>query len=80
VILSFESAAAPLSVYRYYDEQARANGWIAFKTGALGVTNSWRKTYPDGARATLGIFTPRPWEAAAGRRRYELTGSIAPPR
>lgn len=80
VILTFQSTAAPQTIYGYYDEQARANDWVPHSTGALHITSTWRKTYSNGAESYLRIFTPRSWEAASGPRQYELSGSISLPR
>lgn len=80
VILTFQSTAAPQTIYEYYDEQARAHDWVPHSTGALHITDSWAKTYSNGAEAYLRISTPRPWEPRSGPREYELTGSISLPR
>lgn len=79
VTLTFASAASAESVYAFYDHSAQADGWVPAAIGSLHVTDRWRKTYPNGALGTLAIFTPRPFEAAAGPREYRLSAGISLP-
>jgi len=80
VIRTFESSAQPISVYEFYGERAREEGWTAALVGSLHVTDRWRKSYPNGATGYLSIFTSRPFEAATGPRQYQLAGGISLPR
>jgi hypothetical protein len=77
--LTFESAASPISVYSFYGRRARVDGWTAGAIGALHVTDAWRKRYPNNALATLFLWTPRSWVAAAGPREYHLEAGISLP-
>jgi hypothetical protein len=77
VTVTFRSAASPAAVYRFYARRARAAGWRATASGALGFTDRWRKSYPDGAAATL-LLTLLERSQASGSRRYVLAGAIAP--
>jgi hypothetical protein len=77
VTVTFRSVAPPADVYRFYARRARAAGWRATASGALGFTDRWRKTYPDGAAATLLLTLLEPSPASASRR-YVLAGAIAP--
>ena len=70
VVVTFTSSARPADVYRFYARRAAAAGWRAASSGALGLTDVWRKTYPDGAAATL-LLSMLP-------RTYILSGGIAP--
>lgn len=79
VTLSFESSAAPRSVFGYYREQARADGWRPQGVGALHVPVVWHKTYANGADAWISIFTPQPTADRPGPREYQLRGGIALP-
>lgn len=79
VVRTFESSATPLSVYEFYGELARAGGWSVVGVGALHVPSSWHKTYPNGAVASLLLFTPRPLEPASGPRQYQLQRGITLP-
>jgi hypothetical protein len=79
VTLKFESSAAPLHVFAYYGEQARAAGWQPQGVGALRVPVVWRKTYANGATAWVSIFTARPFADRPGPREYQLRGAIALP-
>jgi len=54
VTRTFESSAPAISVYEFYGERVRAEGWTAVGVGSLHVPDTWRKTYPNGALATLG--------------------------
>jgi hypothetical protein len=76
---TFESSAEPISVFAFYGERAREEGWAAALAGSLHVTDRWRKSYPNGATGYLSIFTSRPFEAAAGPRQYQLQGGISLP-
>jgi hypothetical protein len=79
VTLTFESTEKPLAIYTYYGEQAPAHGWTAFLQGALHVTDRWRKTYPNGAKASLSIGWRGPLDPPPGPITYELVGSILLP-
>lgn len=70
VVLTFASSAQPGDVYRFFARRAAAAGWRATSSGALGLTDVWRKTYPDGAAATL-LLSKLP-------RTYILSGGVAP--
>jgi hypothetical protein len=70
VVLTFASSAQPVDVYRFFARRAAAAGWRATSSGALGLTEVWRKTYPDGAAATL-LLSMLP-------RAYILSGGVAP--
>jgi hypothetical protein len=75
VIVTFKSSAPPADVYRFYARRAAAAGWRPTASGALGVTDRWAKTYPDGASATLvlallGLSRP------ASERVYSLSGGV----
>lgn len=78
VTVAFESAARPLAVFRFYARRAQAAGWRAGSTGALHVTDLWRKTYRDGARATL-LLSLLDLRKATGSRRYTLSAGISLP-
>lgn len=75
VVIVVRSSAPPADVFGYYARRAAAAGWRAVKAGALGFTNTWSKTYPDGAEASLSLtFAP-------GASIYTLDGgttAIAP--
>jgi hypothetical protein len=77
VVVAFTSAAPPARVYRFYARRAVAAGWRPKAKGALHLTDSWGKTYPDEAAATLilSLLTRSP---AASRRLYYLSGGVAP--
>jgi hypothetical protein len=76
VVVTFTSAAPPAQVYGFYARQAESAGWHATSTGALGLTDTWRKTYPDGTAATLllSLLTLQP---GATQRDYMLSGGVA---
>jgi hypothetical protein len=74
---TFTSTAPPAEVFRFYARRAAAAGWHAGSTGSLGLTDSWTKTYPDGAPATLVLLLLTPPGAGAARL-YSLAGGIAP--
>jgi|SRR5579884_418442 len=76
VVVAFRSAAAPRIVYRSYAERAAAAGWHAGSTGALQLTDLWRKTFADGGHATL-LLSLLDLRKAAGSRRYALSGGIS---
>lgn len=78
VIRTFESSAAPISVYEFYGQRARDVGWTAALAGSLHVTDRWRKTYRNGATGYLSLFISR--EPATGPREYQLSGGISQPR
>jgi hypothetical protein len=71
VVVTFESSAPPADVYGFYARRAAADGWRPTAKGALGFTDRWAKTYPDGAAATLYV-------ALVSGREYRLSGAIAP--
>jgi hypothetical protein len=77
VVATIRGPARPADVFRFYGRRARAAGWRPLKRNALGLADTWTKTFPDGAAATLSLLrlAPRP---GAPRPRYLLTGSIAP--
>jgi hypothetical protein len=77
VTVTFRSAAPPTAVYRFYARRARAAGWQATASGALGLADRWAKMYPDGAAATL-LLTQLERSPGSGSRRYVLAGGIAP--
>jgi hypothetical protein len=79
VAKTFASSAPPVSVYEFYGERARVEGWTVVGIGSLHLPSTWRKAYPNGAMGFLSIFTPRPFEPADGPRQYQLRGSISLP-
>jgi hypothetical protein len=79
VTLLFDSAEDPRAVLRAIGHEAEASGWTPTATGALGVPDRWGKRYANGARGTLTLFTPRPFDTVAGPRRYHLLGGISLP-
>jgi len=77
VVVTFTSSAPPAVVFRFYAQRAAAAGWRPTAKGALGLTDRWAKTYPDGAPATLGLALLTRSQAASDRR-YSLSGGIGP--
>jgi hypothetical protein len=77
VVVAFRSSAPPADVYRFYARQAAAAGWRPTAKGALGLTDRWAKTYPDGAPATL-VLSLLTRSQAASERSYQLSGGVAP--
>jgi hypothetical protein len=77
VTATFRSAASPATVYRFYARRAKAAGWRATKSGALGLADTWTKTYPDGADATL-LLSLLTRAQSAPPRLYTLSGGVAP--
>jgi hypothetical protein len=77
VVLIFRSAAPPADVYRFYRQRAAAAGWQSTARGALGLTDRWAKTYPDGASATLDLALLGRVQTAASHV-YHLSGPVAP--
>jgi hypothetical protein len=77
VVVSFTSAAPPAAVFRFYAQQAEQAGWLAGGSGGLGLTDTWRKSFPDGAAATL-LLSPLTSQPGATQRRYRLSAGIAP--
>jgi hypothetical protein len=71
VVLSFTSTADPASVFHYYANLAVSHGWKPGAAGALGITDRWTKTYPDGGAATLFL-------AKLQDGNYRLSGGVAP--
>ena len=80
VIRTFVSSAPPISVYEFYGQRARDEGWTAALVGSLHVTDRWRKAYRNGATGYLSLFTSRPFEPSSGPREYQLSGGISLPR
>jgi hypothetical protein len=78
VVAAFESAAPPRTVFRFYGRRAQAAGWRVGSSGALHLTDLWRKTYRDGARATL-LLSLLDLRTTIGPRRYTLSGGISLP-
>lgn len=76
VVVAFRSSAPPADVYRFYAQRTAAAGWRPTSTGALGLTDGWAKTYPDGASATLGLGLLTRAQSAP-ERLYELYGGVA---
>jgi len=77
VRLTFRSDAPPAAVYRFYARRAKAAGWRARKSGALGLADTWTKTYPDGADATL-LLSLLARHPDGPTRLYTLAGGVAP--
>jgi hypothetical protein len=75
VVVTFETTAPPAEVYRFYARQAQAAGWEPTAAGALGATDRWAKTYPDGARATLTLALV---SGDAPQRVYRVAGGVEP--
>jgi hypothetical protein len=71
VVVAFTSSVSPAGVFRFYARRAAVAGWRPTAKGALGLSDRWTKTYPDGAPATLLL-------AQLGRGRYSLSGGVAP--
>src|SRR5439155_7664832 len=76
VVVTFTSSAPSAAVFRFYAQRAAAHGWRPTAKGALGFTDRWAKTYPDGAPATLGLALLTRSRAAT-ERIYSLSGGIA---
>lgn len=76
VVIVFKSSAPPAEVYGFYARRAVAAGWRPTGAGALGFTNRWSKTYPDGAQAWL--FLALVPSSKTGGPVYSLEGGIAP--
>jgi hypothetical protein len=72
VVVVFTSASPPPEVFDFYARRARDAGWKPTAAGALGLTDRWAKTYPDGAAATLVL------SLLPDRRTYRLSGAVAP--
>jgi hypothetical protein len=70
-VVSFTSAASPREVYGFYGNAAQNAGWTPTGTGAVGLTDRWKKTFPDGAPATLLL-------SRLSNTSYRLSGGIAP--
>jgi hypothetical protein len=77
VVLTFRSSAVPGEVYRFYARRAATAGWRGTARGALGRTDAWAKTYPDGASATLLLSALIRPQSASGRL-YILSGGVSP--
>jgi hypothetical protein len=77
VTATFRSAAPPATVYRFYARRAQAAGWHATKSGALGLADTWTKTYPDGADATL-VLSLLTHATSGPPRLYTLSGGVTP--
>lgn len=80
VTRTFESSSTPRSVYEFYGQRARAEGWTPTNMNALHVAATWRRTYANGAVGSLILTTDRPWEALPLPRFYQLNGGITLPR
>jgi hypothetical protein len=78
VVSTFGWSGPPRTVFRFFARRATAAGWHAASEGAFYVTDSWTKTYPDSAAATL-LLTTRPVTDDAGAHTYSLSGSISLP-
>jgi hypothetical protein len=78
VTLTFESSATKQSIYGYYAERARAHGWHTTNLGPLGLPITWKKTYPNGASASLTLVWRGPTNPS-GPLTYRLAGSIPLP-
>lgn len=79
VALTFSSTTTARGVYAFYARRARVDGWHAVGSGSLHMTDTWRRVYRNGARATLSLFTPRPFAPVSGARLYRLNGGISLP-
>ncbi len=77
VEVALKSSAAPADVYRFYAQKAEAAGWRPTASGALGLTDRWAKSYPDGASATL-VLSLLTRAQSASERLYNLAGGVAP--
>jgi hypothetical protein len=77
VTATFRSEAPTAAVYGFYARRAKAAGWQATKSGALGLADTWTKTYPDGADAML-LLSLVARHPNASPRRYTLAGGVAP--
>ncbi len=77
VVVSFTSSARPADVYAFYARRAAAAGWRPTSTGALGLTDVWVKTYPEGAAATL-LLSILNLSPTATKHDYILSGGVAP--
>jgi hypothetical protein len=77
VSLVLRSPAPRAAVYRFYNRRAEAAGWRVTAVGGLGLPDSWRKTYPDGAPAYLSFALLTPFRSER-RRLYMLAGGVAP--
>jgi hypothetical protein len=71
VVVSFKSSEPPADVFGFFGLRAASSGWHATASGALGLTDRWRKQYQDGAAATLLLAPLR-----GGL--YRLYGGVAP--
>lgn len=77
VEVTFRSSAPPADVYGFFARRAEAAGWRPTAAGALGLTDRWARSYPDGARATL-VLSLLTRSQAASARLYTLAGGVAP--
>jgi len=75
VTVTFRSASPPADVYGFYARRAEAAGWKPTAAGALGLTDRWSKTYPNGVPATLTLSLLEP---ASPERVYRLSGGVGP--
>jgi hypothetical protein len=81
VQLTFTSGAPTRSVFVYYAEKAKADGWRPTNIlPGLGVARSWEKTYQNGASATVGLLMLGSDRPAGGATSYQLGGGISLPR
>ena len=77
VVVTLTSAAPAAEVYRFYAARAVAAGWKPVAAGSVHVPDSWSKTFPDGAPATL-LISVLGMPVAGAPQRYVLSGGIAP--
>ncbi len=73
VMVTIRSREPAIDVLRFYGTRAVAAGWTPLAAGSLGVTDGWKKTYPDGALATL-LVSPLPQPSGT----IVLSAGIAP--
>jgi hypothetical protein len=79
VVLTFSSSKALRSVYAQVAEEARSDDWHPVNVSRFGSPESWYKTYPNGATATLGIVWLGPANPPPGPIQYQLSGGISLP-
>jgi hypothetical protein len=77
VVVAFRSTAPPADVFGFYAQRAQAAGWRATGTGAYRLADTWTKSFPDGAAATL-LLSPLTLQPDATERQYRLSAGIAP--
>ncbi|MBV8219771.1 MAG: hypothetical protein JO325_15010 [Solirubrobacterales bacterium] len=79
VTLTFSSLKSRRSIYERIAENARGDGWRPVNISRFGSPESWYKTYPNGATATLGIVWLGPANPPPGPVQYQLSGGISLP-